>query len=321
MPTDLRSSVVLPQRVRFVAVSRNSWMSAVRPVVVGFSTEVDEVPVEAGRFELPQRAPRTTGIGGSPELTTPDGGYVMEVDATPSDSSGLRSSFPPRAATLGLALARFDGPTRGTSLSRLTTRSRYRRRGDLALAVLPLRWPRTARLELPTFDGILAALAPTYGFTLSDKGHYSRWVIGRVGGLVGFQSLMNDPRSQAIIRAFRSHHRGPGKPSGSYRRFLTLEEMRTTFLAERRAGRSRQAHTQFPAGRRLVARMGRVALSDRDLADRDLDAMRCLSSRVLHRPGFCLRYVRVPALWDGCAGASAATCGLPTRGSRSSLLR
>jgi hypothetical protein len=238
VPVSVRQAIAASTRpIRLVAARRTPWTSVVRPVIGGFTTEVDEVPSEAGRFELPRRAPRVTGLGGSPESALPDGAYTIEVDATPADSSGLRASYPARASTLGIALQTPQTFGTWTSLGGLSTRSRYRRQGDLALAVLPVRWPRTARLELPAFDRVLRAVAPTYEFGLSDKGHYSRWVIARVGGLAGFQALMTDARGQAILRTFRSHHRGPGKPSGAYRRFLTLDEMRETFTQERRAGR------------------------------------------------------------------------------------
>jgi hypothetical protein len=71
---------------------------------------------------------------------------------------------------------------------------------------------------------------------LSDKGHFARWFVKRAGGLFETHELLTDARGSVLFDALRSHHI-PGKRfAKSYRRFMTLEDMKTVFALERAKG-------------------------------------------------------------------------------------
>lgn len=219
-----------------VEPTRYAWLPFLRPFLGGFDVELDELTVTDGRFQLARRAAQTAGVSGANELVQGDGAYAVEVDLEPSDASGLRLSLPSRPGLGNMLLVQPQSTLRAP-LARLGVQSRVRQRGDSALAILPVRWPRSVSMAVPKMSAVLNGTAPTYRFELSDKGHFGRWLVGRTQGLSGLHELLHNSRSKAIIQAFREHHLPSQKPSGAYRRFLTLAEMLDQLAAERRADR------------------------------------------------------------------------------------
>ena len=162
-------------QVRPQEPSRFRWLPLLRSSTIGFDEELDELSAVDGSLQLPRRAARTQGVGGHDELVQGDGAYAIELDLEPAGNSGLRVSLPPTKA-LRNSLLSSAYPGYSPRFSRLGVQSRVRAKGDSTLAILPVRWPRSIALSVPSMATVLAAAAGTgYDFELSDKGHYGRW--------------------------------------------------------------------------------------------------------------------------------------------------
>jgi hypothetical protein len=210
-----------------------TWQPVLRPFLGGFDVELDDIVANDGKLELARRAPRTAGVGGQTELIQGDGAYAMELELEPADASSLRVSMPPRPEVGNMLLSSQPALP---AFTRAGVQSRVRHRGDSVLAVLPVRWPRSVLLSIPSMGSILDASGQGHTFELSDKGHYGRWLAAKAGGLVGLHDLLLNPRSQAIISTFREHHLPGRKPTGAYRRFLSFAEMSVALRDQRRLG-------------------------------------------------------------------------------------
>lgn len=217
----------------FVAARDFKWGRTLAGGLV-FDQERDDVSVVNETFSIPRRTPvvRAAGLGvPQSEATGIDGAYAVELAISTGDPPGKRYSIAARAASLnGLT------PAPGVAAGLLPTQSRPTRAGDTVLLVRPGRFGRALRLSLPRLGPLIAQLSPGVRWELSDKGHFTRWFVRHAGGLFDTHELLTDPRGSVLFEALRSHH-SPGKRiAKSYRRFMTVDDMRKAFAETRAAG-------------------------------------------------------------------------------------
>ena len=227
------ASVRVATPIRAVPVAKWEGESVRRLPVEGWDVEIDEVPVVDGVAAIAKQSPRTRGAGSAAELITADGAWAIEIEVQPVGIVERPMSLPPDARTRDLILADPGGPV--TSFLR-QTRSRARHRGQIAIASMPSRWPRTVSVSMHGIPTVLKALDPDSTFRLSDKGHYGRWVLVAAGGLEGLHELLTDRRGRVAFREFQRHHADRSDSTGAYRRFMTLDAIRGAFAAARRSG-------------------------------------------------------------------------------------
>jgi hypothetical protein len=205
-----------------------------RGLVIGSNVEFDDAPVVESTVEIPLRPPAGASLDAT-RSGTQRTAYAVEVDLELPRSAGKMLSLPPRGELRNLLLRPAPGEQLIQRLSRLGVQSRVALDGSSVLVVRPVRFARSTLLALPTMTDVLSRLGKPVQFSLSDKGHYSRWVSVRLGGIVGMHELLTDPRSAIVMREFQIRHDGK-RIEGSYRRSQTATEIRAVFTEARKRG-------------------------------------------------------------------------------------
>lgn len=207
------------------AADHQPWMRAVQSV-----SDREEIPVTEGSIEIPRRNPESIVALGTPGFAVTEGAYAVDYSIEPPDSRGRLICFPSRHAMA-------DGLTHRQQRPRpQTMHTRILREGLPTALISSQASRRTIRLVVPTMATTLATLDRTTDYKLSDKGRFARWMTAHIGGLQPLQELLVDPRSRALLEAFRSHHREGEDVRGSYRRFMSIAEMRAEFRKQRHVG-------------------------------------------------------------------------------------
>lgn len=203
-----------------------------RGFVFGYGAEVDDALIVDGVFEIPLRPPRNMRPDAATETFGRAGAYAIEMDIELPRHGGKRTSLPPRSGLRNLA-TRVAVERLPQQLSGLAVQSRVLSDGSTALIARTVRFAKSARLRVPSLTEAMTSLGAPVSFALSDKGLYSRWISGRMGGLGGIHELMTDPRSEVLMAEFRVRHDGR-RIEGGYRRSLTADEMRAVFTEARK---------------------------------------------------------------------------------------
>jgi len=198
----------------------------------GRQSESDDVPIIDGRFELPVRRPAyaiPVGVAGG----EPAGAYAVELDLQLPSDDDRRFGMPARSGLRNIVLSFRWDERPSDQARRLAVRSRVARDGSTVLAVRPSRVIRSVALSVPSVTEVLNRLGGGIRFELSDKGRFGQWTLNHLSGLDEVHATLTDVRSRVLIAEFQRHHLGSAI-TGSYRRSLTLDEMRRAFTQARR---------------------------------------------------------------------------------------
>lgn len=236
--TTTAEALVAPHatRVRVVPLSRYRWPRRPnRTPRVGRQSENDDIPLLDGRFELPLRRP-DYAIPGGVAGREPSGVYAVELDLQTADDDDRRFGLPASSRLRNLLIS-FRWNERPTDQERrLTVRSRVARDGSSVLVVRPRRVARAVNLSVPSATDVLNRLSEgRVRFELSDKGRYGQWLTNHLSGLEEVHATLTDARSRVLIALFQVDPRG-NPITGSYRRSLTIADMRRGFTEARRTG-------------------------------------------------------------------------------------
>lgn len=222
----IRKSTVMP-------LARATWPRRwYRPLGGRADSEIEDVPLIEGTAQIPRRPPAFRTPAGTVEITDSRGVYALEVDLMFAGRD-RKVSLPPRPGLTNALVARSAGLI-SAQLASFTTASRVAQGPTIVIAVRPGRWGRTIPVRIPSLTETFSRLGSVQ-FSVSDKGHFARWLSKRLDGVGGIHALLTDVRGRAISREFLTHHLG-GTSTGAYRRSLTITEMREVFRQQRQAG-------------------------------------------------------------------------------------